>query len=141
MNESAPLIARLRRIAAVGRLTSTVWGSFAGRLEEERLEETGFDIANPEIARLRGFVDRLLEFPRHLSQHVGGFVLTQGRLDEMVPIHNAAMAERTCPVITPAASIPATSASSRSHATSIDQAPTGSSNVYPTAFWIAMVES
>ncbi|MEG8018794.1 error-prone DNA polymerase [Sphingomonas sp. LR55] len=77
------------------RLTSTVWGSFSNRFQEQRFAETGFDIDNPEIARLREMVDRLLEFPRHLSQHVGGFVLTQGRLDEMVPIHNGAMEDRT----------------------------------------------
>ncbi|RXD03291.1 DNA polymerase III subunit alpha [Sphingomonas sp. UV9] len=77
------------------RLTSTVWGSFSSRFQEQRFAETGFDVDNPEIARLREMVDRLLEFPRHLSQHVGGFVLTQGRLDEMVPIHNGAMDERT----------------------------------------------
>ncbi len=77
------------------RLTSTVWGSFSSRFDERRFTETGFDPDNPEIARLRMMVDRLLEFPRHLSQHVGGFVLTQGRLDEMVPIHNGAMADRT----------------------------------------------
>ena len=77
------------------RLTSTVWGSFAGRMEEQRFAQAGFSLDNPEIARLRDMVDRLLEFPRHLSQHVGGFVLTQGRLDEMVPIHNGAMPDRT----------------------------------------------
>jgi len=77
------------------RLTSTVWGSFSSRFDERHFTETGFDPDNPEIARLRMMVDRLLEFPRHLSQHVGGFVLTQGRLDEMVPIHNGAMADRT----------------------------------------------
>ena len=77
------------------RLTSTVWGSFSGRFEDRRFAETGFDIDNPEIARLRSLVGQLLEFPRHLSQHVGGYVLTQGRLDEMVPIHNGAMADRT----------------------------------------------
>ncbi|MCK8457855.1 error-prone DNA polymerase [Sphingomonas faeni] len=77
------------------RLTSTVWGSFSNRFQEQRFAETGFDVDNPDIARLREMVDRLLEFPRHLSQHVGGFVLTQGRLDEMVPIHNGAMEERT----------------------------------------------
>ena len=76
-------------------LTSTVWGSFANRFEEKRFRETGFDPDNPEIARLREMVDRLLEFPRHLSQHVGGFVLTQNRLDETVPIHNGAMKDRT----------------------------------------------
>ncbi len=77
------------------RLTSTVWGSFSNRFPERRFAETGFDVANPEIARLQDMVERLLEFPRHLSQHVGGFVLTQNRLDEIVPIHNGAMEDRT----------------------------------------------
>ncbi|WP_230481584.1 error-prone DNA polymerase [Sphingomonas sp. Leaf21] len=77
------------------RLTSTVWGSFAKQFEEKRFHETGFSPDNPEIARLRMLVDRLLGAPRHLSQHVGGFVLTQGRLDETVPIHNGAMEGRT----------------------------------------------
>ena len=77
------------------RLTSTVWGSFASRFEEKRMRETGFDADNPAIAQLIDMVGQLLEFPRHLSQHVGGYILTQGRLDEMVPIHNGAMADRT----------------------------------------------
>ncbi len=77
------------------RLTSTVWGSFSHRFGEERFRDTGYDLSNPQMARLHGLVNRLLEFPRHLSQHVGGFVLTQGRLDEMVPIHNGAMPDRT----------------------------------------------
>jgi error-prone DNA polymerase len=77
------------------RLSGTIWGGRSGELPEARLAEAGFDPGNPEIERLRDVVDRLLCFPRHLSQHVGGFVLTQGRLDEMVPIHNAAMPDRT----------------------------------------------
>jgi error-prone DNA polymerase len=77
------------------RLTSTVWGSFSDRFGPERFEETGHDLANPDMARLHDLVNRLLKFPRHLSQHVGGFVLTEGRLDELVPIHNGAMADRT----------------------------------------------
>ncbi|MGN5374927.1 error-prone DNA polymerase [Sphingomonas hankookensis] len=77
------------------RLGSTVWGSFAGAMEARRYTSAGFDIDNPRIAQLRWLVDQILQFPRHLSQHVGGFVLTQGRLDEMVPIHNGAMAGRT----------------------------------------------
>ncbi|MEA3539268.1 MAG: error-prone DNA polymerase [Pseudomonadota bacterium] len=76
------------------RLSSSVWGSYGG-MEDRRYEEAGFDGDNPEIARLRDLVGQLLEFPRHLSQHVGGYVLTEGRLDEMVPIHNAAMEDRT----------------------------------------------
>ena len=77
------------------RLTSTVWGSFSDQFEEKRFAETGFSLDNPEIARLRTIVDGLLHFPRHLSQHVGGYVLTQNRLDETVPIHNGAMEDRT----------------------------------------------
>ncbi|MDX3901726.1 MAG: error-prone DNA polymerase [Sphingobium sp.] len=78
------------------RLSSTIWGSYSDEVKDARIADAGFALGNPEIARLRGIVDQLLDapFPRHLSQHVGGFVLTQNRLDETVPIHNAAMAER-----------------------------------------------
>jgi error-prone DNA polymerase len=77
------------------RLASTSWGSYENELEDERFVEAGLKLANPEIARLKALVERLLKFPRHLSQHVGGYVLTEGRLDEIVPIHNAAMPDRT----------------------------------------------
>jgi error-prone DNA polymerase len=76
-------------------LSGTIWGSYGRDLPESRITEAGFDPDNPEIARLRDLVAQMLNMPRHLSQHVGGFVLTQGRLDEMVPIHNAAMEDRT----------------------------------------------
>lgn len=79
----------------VQRLTGTIWGSFSGSMEADRYRQAGIDIENPQIVRLKTLVDQLLNFPRHLSQHVGGYVLTQGRLDEMVPIHNAAMPDRT----------------------------------------------
>ncbi len=77
------------------RISSTVWGSYASAMEEKRFAETGYSLDDPAMAQLKMLVDQLLHFPRHLSQHVGGFVLTQGRLDELVPIHNAAMADRT----------------------------------------------
>jgi error-prone DNA polymerase len=77
------------------RLTSTIWGSYTSTMDEKRVHETGFEIDNFEIVRLNGLVRQLLNFPRHLSQHVGGFVLTEDRLDETVPIHNAAMKDRT----------------------------------------------
>jgi error-prone DNA polymerase len=77
------------------RLSSTVWGSYASEYERKRLVDAGFDPENAEIGRLNHFVQRILKFPRHLSQHVGGFVLTEDRLDETVPVHNAAMEERT----------------------------------------------
>ncbi|MEP2103924.1 MAG: error-prone DNA polymerase [Parasphingorhabdus sp.] len=77
------------------RLSSTVWGSWSTKDPDKRFGETGLDPESPEIARLGALVQQILEFPRHLSQHVGGFVLTQDRLDETVPIHNAAMEDRT----------------------------------------------
>jgi len=77
------------------RLTSTVWGSYASSMEDDRFAMAGYSLENPAMAQLKTIVDQLLEFPRHLSQHVGGFVLTQDRLDETVPIHNAAMDDRT----------------------------------------------
>ena len=78
------------------RLSGTIWGNWGGEeLPEGRLAEAGFDPANPELARLRDMVGQLLDYPRHLSQHVGGFVLSESRLDELVPIHNGAMPERT----------------------------------------------
>ena len=77
------------------RLAGTIWGSWGGKVPEERVAQAGLDPDNPEMRRLRELVGQLLEAPRHLSQHVGGFVLTEGRLDELVPIHNAAMPDRT----------------------------------------------
>ncbi len=61
----------------------------------ERLTEIGFDPENPRIRMLTGAVDALIGFPRHLSQHVGGFVISRGPLSRLVPIENAAMPERS----------------------------------------------
>jgi len=77
------------------RLADTSWGSWGDEVPVERLVEAGLNPHNGEIERLHRFVSELLKAPRHLSQHVGGFVLTEGRLDELVPIHNAAMEDRT----------------------------------------------
>jgi error-prone DNA polymerase len=77
------------------RLASTVWGSYSSSIEPKRFNESGFDPDNPEIVRLNHFVQQILKFPRHLSQHVGGFVLSEERLDGIVPIQNAAMEDRT----------------------------------------------
>ncbi len=75
-------------------LADTVWGSWGGA-PENQADQAGLDGGNPEIARAIGLASELLESPRHLSQHVGGFVLTRRRLDETVPIGNAAMEDRT----------------------------------------------
>ncbi|MEM6640858.1 MAG: error-prone DNA polymerase, partial [Pseudomonadota bacterium] len=64
-------------------------------IHEERIVEAGFDPANPVIHRLLTLVRALQGFPRHLSQHVGGFVIARDALHELVPVENAAMDERT----------------------------------------------
>ncbi len=62
---------------------------------EQRLREAGLDPADPLLRRTVALATELQGFPRHLSQHVGGFVLTRGPLNETVPIGNAAMKDRT----------------------------------------------
>jgi len=76
-------------------LAGLVWGLGDDDFPEARVREAGLDPANPEIRRAVGLARQLMGFPRHLSQHVGGFVLTRERLDETVPIHNGAMPDRT----------------------------------------------
>jgi error-prone DNA polymerase len=71
-------------------LAGLVWGIGDDDFPEERVREAGLDPANPSIRRAVGLACQLIGFPRHLSQHVGGFVLTRERLDETVPIHNGA---------------------------------------------------
>jgi len=65
------------------------------KLDPTRLEGTGFKPDNPMILYLVSLVNQIVGFPRHLSQHVGGFVIAKGQLSELVPIENASMADRT----------------------------------------------
>ncbi|HTQ15518.1 MAG TPA: error-prone DNA polymerase [Rhizomicrobium sp.] len=78
-------------------LAGRVWGSFDGgswtRHRDERLREAGVH-ADPVVLRAIALANELHGFPRHLSQHVGGFVLTRDRLDTIVPIGPAAMEDR-----------------------------------------------
>jgi error-prone DNA polymerase len=76
-------------------LADTVWGGEGDDLTDAQIRQAGLDPTNPMIRRAVGLASELIGFPRHLSQHVGGFVLTQDRLDSYVPIGNAAMADRT----------------------------------------------
>jgi len=59
------------------------------------IRDAGLDPANPLLARVLALTRELIGFPRHLSQHSGGFVISRGPLEELVPIENAAMPERT----------------------------------------------
>ncbi|MFN9479710.1 MAG: DNA polymerase III subunit alpha, partial [Betaproteobacteria bacterium] len=65
------------------------------RIRPERLREAGFEPDNPVVAQVAELAGELIGFPRHLSQHSGGFVIARERLDRLVPIENAAMPERT----------------------------------------------
>ena len=79
----------------LGALVATLWGSGRGGIGEERVREAGLDPADTRLALTLSLAEELIGFPRHLSQHVGGFVLTRGPLHEVVPIENAAMEDRT----------------------------------------------
>jgi error-prone DNA polymerase len=61
----------------------------------KRLAESGFDPGHPVTGRLLSLAGEILGFPRHLSQHVGGFVISRGPLSRLVPVENAAMCDRT----------------------------------------------
>ncbi|URQ74664.1 MAG: error-prone DNA polymerase [Candidatus Ochrobactrum gambitense] len=75
-------------------LANTVWGISGGSIDKEHIRQAGLDPENPVIRRAVELAIELIGFPRHLSQHVGGFVLTRDRLDETVPIGPAAMDKR-----------------------------------------------
>ncbi|MEB1795047.1 error-prone DNA polymerase [Xanthomonas campestris pv. campestris] len=62
---------------------------------EQRIAEAGFDLANPLINKILAVTEHLRDHPRHLSQHVGGFVISDEPLSMLVPVENAAMADRT----------------------------------------------
>ncbi len=80
----------------IGALSSQLWGFFSARgLEAERMREIGLDPTDRRLVQTMQLVDEIIGFPRHLSQHVGGFIITEGRLDELVPIENASMEGRT----------------------------------------------
>ncbi|MBO9421845.1 error-prone DNA polymerase [Labrenzia sp. R4_2] len=80
---------------AIASLAGTVWGRASAGTEEAQVREAGLDPSDPLITQMLELARTLIGFPRHLSQHVGGFVITRGRLDEVIPIQNAAMEDRT----------------------------------------------
>ena len=80
----------------VSALSSQLWGFFSAKgIEPHRLREIGLNPDDPHLRLTIQLVYDIIGFPRHLSQHVGGFIITQGRLDELVPIENATMEDRT----------------------------------------------
>ena len=79
----------------VGRLARSMQWWDGQRIDDSRILEAGLDPDSPIIKRLLYLVREILGFPRHLSQHVGGFVISNGPLSDLVPVENAAMPERT----------------------------------------------
>ena len=79
-------------IAALAKSNSG-WGRRG--IKDEHVRELGLDPTEPNLALTLALAEELTGFPRHLSQHVGGFVISRGRLDELVPIENAGMEDRT----------------------------------------------
>jgi error-prone DNA polymerase len=77
------------------RLAKTIWGWSDEPIAEREVRVLGLDAGDRTLRLALELAGALIGFPRHLSQHVGGFVITRGRLDELVPIENAAMPERT----------------------------------------------
>lgn len=75
-------------------LSGSIWGWGRSSFSEEQVKAAGLDINDPTTSKVLSCAGRLLDFPRHLSQHVGGFLITRDRLDEIVPIMPTAMPDR-----------------------------------------------
>ena len=79
----------------VALLASSLWGWSSSGVSEGEARRLGLDPSDPRLRLVMGMAEQLIGAPRHLSQHVGGFVIAAGRLDELAPIQNAAMQDRT----------------------------------------------
>ncbi|WP_370879054.1 error-prone DNA polymerase [Gemmobacter fulvus] len=79
----------------VARLSGQIWGWSSAAPGEDRLRDAGLSIADRRVQLTLQLIGEIIGFPRHLSQHVGGFVITRDRLDALCPIENAAMEDRT----------------------------------------------
>ena len=79
----------------LNRLSGTMWGWSMKGVTDADAQRAGFAPEDRRLAQVLSFAREIIDFPRHLSQHVGGFVITHSRLDEVVPIENAAMDDRT----------------------------------------------
>lgn len=75
-------------------LSGSIWGWGRSSFSEEQVKAAGLDLRDPTTLRMLSYAQKLMGFPRHLSQHVGGFLITRDRLDEVVPIMPTAMSGR-----------------------------------------------
>ncbi|MDQ3477536.1 MAG: error-prone DNA polymerase, partial [Pseudomonadota bacterium] len=76
-------------------LASTIWGQMGEDVIPDRARDAGLDLSDPHLKRTIRLAEQLIGMPRHLSQHVGGFILTERPLTETVPVGNGAMEDRT----------------------------------------------
>ncbi|WP_100368046.1 error-prone DNA polymerase [Yoonia maricola] len=76
-------------------LAKTIWGSWGREVGAKEAAEAGIDLKDPLMARTIKLADQMIGMPRHLGQHVGGFILTEKPLLETVPIGNGAMPDRS----------------------------------------------
>jgi len=79
----------------VGALAGMLWGWSAEGVKEAEVRKAGLDPTDPRLHCVMRLAEELIDTPRHLSQHVGGFLITRSRIDEVVPVENAAMQDRT----------------------------------------------
>ena len=79
----------------VGALAGMLWGWSQSGVKEQEARKAGLDPDDPRLNRVMALAEELIDTPRHLSQHVGGFLITRSRIDEVVPVENAAMDDRT----------------------------------------------
>jgi error-prone DNA polymerase len=79
----------------IAALSSQVWGWSSKGVPDDQVKAVGLDLRDRRLRQTLELAQEITGFPRHLSQHVGGFVITRGRLDELCPVENAAMADRT----------------------------------------------
>ena len=80
---------------AISAISGTKWGGWSREVDAEDARRAGLDPSDKHLAQMLDLASQITGFPRHLSQHVGGFVITRDRLSSLIPIENAAMEDRT----------------------------------------------
>ena len=80
---------------AISAISGTKWGGWSREIDAEDARRAGLDPSDKHLAQMLDLASQIIGFPRHLSQHVGGFVITRDKLSSLIPIENAAMEDRT----------------------------------------------
>ena len=80
---------------AISAISGTKWGGWSREVDAEDARRVGLDPTDKHLAQMLDLASQITGFPRHLSQHVGGFVITRDKLSSLIPIENAAMEDRT----------------------------------------------